>query len=320
MSETYKELNLKLIFLGHGAVGKTSIVNAMMGREVSEKYLPTIGSTIEKKEYHLESQGITIAPKFWDLGGQRKFNPLNPSFFKNSDVAFLVINVSEPEKSIINLKTTYLDLLVQHQMDEILIIIVGNKIDLGFNENLVREILQQEELDDFPIILTSALTGENVSNLLEFAIYSYLIEMSDELKENEIPITYRDFLELINRTEDEIKNIPVNVKNISSRVIKASAPLKIMEKKQEEKELELEKIQFLQERLDDLNGIKEQIKLSFERNISNVEELIFSLKETPIDALTQKINETLELIKYFKQDFELKLNSLLEITGLEEQL
>jgi len=144
--------------------------------------------------------------------------------------------------------------------------------------------------------------------------------MSDELKENDIPITYRDFLELINRSEDQIKNIPVNVENISSKVIKTSAPLKIMEKKQEEREFELEKFQFLQERLEDLEGIKEQIKLSFERNISNVEELILSLKETPIDALIQKINETLELIKYFKQDFELKLNSLLEISELEDQL
>jgi len=157
MSEIYKELNLKLIFLGHGAVGKTSLVNAMMGREVLEKYLPTIGSTIEKKEYHIETQDVTITLNLWDLGGRRAFNPLNPAFFKNTDIAFLVIDVSEPEKSIVNLKTTYLDLLVQHQMGESLIIIVGNKNDLDFNENLLREILYQEELDGFPIIFTSVL-------------------------------------------------------------------------------------------------------------------------------------------------------------------
>jgi len=320
MSEIYKELNLKVIFLGHGGVGKTSLVNAIMGRDILEKYLPTIGSSIEKKEYHLDSQNITITVNLWDIGGQRQFNPLNPTFFKNTDVVFLVIDASEPQKSVLNLKTIYLDLLVQQQPGEILIIIVGNKIDLDFNKNELREILHQEELDGFPIIFISALTGENISNLLEFAVYSYLIEMSDELKENEIPITYRDFLDLTNRTEDEIKNIPVNVENISSKIIKKSAPLKIMEKKQEERELELEKVQFLRERLEDLKAMKEQINLSFEKNISNVENLILSLKNTPIDALTQKINETLEQIKYFKQDFELKLNSLLEISELEGQL
>ncbi len=320
MSELYKELNLKLILLGNGGVGKTSLVNAIMGREAQEKYFPTIGSTIEKKEYYIDSQDITIAVNFWDIGGQRQFNPFNPTFFRNTDIAFLVIDVNKPEESIKDLKNSYLNLLVQQQTGECLIIIVGNKIDLEFNENILRERLHQEELDGFPIIFTSALNGNNISSLLEFAVYSYLTEMSGELKENDIPITNQDFLALINRNEDDIKNIPVNVEDISSKVIKQTAPLKIIEKRQDERELELEKFQFLRKRLEDLNGMREQIKLSFKRNISNVENLILALKNTPIESLTQKIDDTLEQIKYFKQDFELKLNSLLQISELEGQL
>ncbi|TXT66980.1 MAG: putative Small GTP-binding domain protein [Promethearchaeota archaeon] len=321
MSEYYPlQLDLKIIFVGNGGVGKTSLTNAIMGRDISEKYLPTIGSTIDKKEYYLEEKEITIAANLWDLGGQRKFNPLNPSFFRNTDVAMVVVDVSEPEKSIVNLKENYLDPLVQQQIGESIIIIVGNKIDKDFNEKLLKEVLDQERLGGFPIIFTSALNRTNISNLIHFAIYSYLVEMSEDLMENKVDISFHDFLEVVNRSKEELDNIPVNVAEINSKTIKQTAPLKISERREEERELELEKLQFLRERLEDLNAIKEQIKLSFKKNISNVESLIASLKNTPIETLTKKIDQTLEQINFFKDDFELKLNSLLEITQLEDRL
>jgi Ras-related protein Rab-6A len=319
MSELYTEINLKLIFLGHGGGGKTSLVNSIIGEPIPMDYLPTIGSTIEKKEYILDGKDISITANLWDLGGQRKFNPLNPSFFRNTDIAFLVIDVSEPEEYIMNIRTTYLEPLIQ-QIDECLIIIVGNKIDKEFNKKLLKEVLKQEKLEKFPIVFTSALEDNNIVNLIDFAIYSYLVEMSDELEEDNIPITYHDFLDSIDRNERELKNVPVNVADISSKVIRHRAPLKIKERKQDEEELRLEKLQFLRglrERLEDLNGMKEQIRKAFQKNITNVESLITSLKNTPIETLTTRIDKTLEQIKFFKDDFELKLDSLLEIIEFE---
>ena len=70
-------INLKLIVLGDGEVGKSSIINAFMGEEISERYMPTIGSVTFRKEFTLKE--ISIIINIWDLGGQKAFNPYNPA-------------------------------------------------------------------------------------------------------------------------------------------------------------------------------------------------------------------------------------------------
>jgi len=87
------EINIKLIIVGDGGVGKTSIVNAYLEKDIPESYIPTIGSNIAKKEYNIKTADFGLRINLWDLGGQRSFNPLNPSFFKNVDAAFSQQNV-----------------------------------------------------------------------------------------------------------------------------------------------------------------------------------------------------------------------------------
>ena len=77
------EVNLKLAILGTGGVGKTAIVQCYLNKEIPSMYIPTIGSNISRKEYKLETEHVRV--NLWDIGGQRSFNPLNPTFFNNID-------------------------------------------------------------------------------------------------------------------------------------------------------------------------------------------------------------------------------------------
>jgi GTPase SAR1 family protein len=54
------EVNIKLVILGTGEVGKTSIVQSYLGKEVPSTYIPTIGSNISRKEYRLENEHIRV--------------------------------------------------------------------------------------------------------------------------------------------------------------------------------------------------------------------------------------------------------------------
>ena len=56
--------------------------------------------------------------------------------------------------------------------------------------------------------------------------------------------------------------------------------------------------------------------ISFNNNLSVVENIFVKLKSTPIDSLLESIDNALGQIDYFKDDFELKLESLLDI-GLD---
>ena len=66
-----KIINLKLGVYGEGGVGKTSLVNAFLGKDVPTDYSPTINSKISKKEYTLKKTGVTFKLNIWDVGGNR---------------------------------------------------------------------------------------------------------------------------------------------------------------------------------------------------------------------------------------------------------
>jgi len=48
-----EEINIKLVLLGDGGVGKTSLINSMLGKAIPKMYVPTIGSNIARKESNL---------------------------------------------------------------------------------------------------------------------------------------------------------------------------------------------------------------------------------------------------------------------------
>jgi len=319
MADVYDEINLKLVMLGSGGVGKTSLVNAITGKKVPDRYMPTIGSTIDKKEYMMEDSNYLISVNLWDIGGQRSFNPLNPVFFSNVDIAFLIYDVTKPTETISDLRKIYLPKLLKNT-GECLIFIIGNKTDLDFEAEKIKNTLKKENFDKFPNIFVSALTLENIETTVEYATYNYFKEMSEELKENNIDIDADSFLNVIEKQKSLLEKVLINLEKISSIKVQKKAPVKISKKTLDKDEgLELEKYRLIQERLEDLESIKEQIRMSFHNNIMTIEDMILDLKTTPINSLIKTINKTLTQLDYLKGDFELKLNSLLDIDKLARQ-
>ncbi len=319
MSELYQELNIKLVLLGRGGVGKTSLCNALEHKEIPKKYIPTIGSSISRKEYEVKKKDFNIVVNLWDIGGQRKFNFNISSYFKNTDVAFLIFDVSKPEESIKGLRETYLEPLIS-QISESLIVLVGNKIDLDFNENKIKPLLSEEHLDGFPILFTSALKKVNVQNVISYAVYNYLVEKDRELNEDGVDISSKDFLNTINNSKSEMKQMPINVKDISSAKIKTTSPIKIKERREElEGIIESKRYQYLQERFEDLEEIQGNLKHNFARNMNFIEESITNLRKIPIRFLIEEINGILGQLQTFQTDFEEKLNISFKIDEVSQQ-
>lgn len=304
----YQELNIKLVFLGNGGVGKTSLSNAITRQGVPKNYIPTIGSSISRKEYTLKDDDLNAIVNLWDIGGQREFSPLNPALFKNADVAFLTFDVSKPEKTIQILRKDYLEPLLS-QVNECLILIIGNKIDLEFDEENIKRLLSEQHLDSFPILFTSAVEGINVDDVIEYAVYSYFKENKRELRDDGLEISPMDFLEFINRTENEMNQLPVNLKEMTSAKIRTRSPIKIKKKREELEEIiESKKYQFLQERFEDLEAIEGDIKDNFLKNMTYIEDSITNLRKIPIRFLIEEINGILSQLKSFRDDFQEKLD------------
>nr|MDO8084862.1 Rab family GTPase [Candidatus Sigynarchaeum springense] len=151
-------LKFKCIICGDPAVGKTSLVLRFTDRAFKRTYLPTLGTnitdkTVEYPEYYLSFQ-------LWDVAGHAKFSRFRKSFYGGAAGHVLVFDLTQPE----TLKSVYAwSNDIKSLIGETPGLILGNKHDLTDQRQVTdHAITELSQALGMPVVLTSALTGENV--------------------------------------------------------------------------------------------------------------------------------------------------------------
>jgi len=154
--------SLKVIIIGPGAVGKTSIINRFVKDEFVLKYKLTIGTDFLTKTFEYKPNKKAKL-QIWDIGGQERFKFLRRSFYDGANGAFLVFDLSRGHTYIETKK--WLAEMYQIMEKKIPFILVGNKSDLIAE---IGELINRNEVEMFVkgeksiYIETSAKTGDNV--------------------------------------------------------------------------------------------------------------------------------------------------------------
>ena len=312
------EINIKLTVLGQWGVGKTSMVNTFVGKDFPSMYIPTIGSNIVRKEYKLKNNHIRL--NIWDIGGQRSFNPLNPVFFSNLDSALLLFDLSNPKESLQEIIETYLKNLSKHS-PECIMYLVGNKSDLLKPEDseILLNNIRKYQIQGFPIIFVSAKTQDNIVELFTLVIFDFLKKLEESGNKTEFQGIPKDFLTKVGKSEDELSDLIININEIDSNTLHKKITPKIIKKniKLTDKEhsplKEIRDLKQIREFDINKNKIKENIFNAFKNNLVAISELILELKKTPISSLIDIIDKTLDDLSNLNKDFELKLDSILEL-------
>ncbi|MFX1557650.1 MAG: Rab family GTPase [Promethearchaeota archaeon] len=311
------EINIKLVLLGYWGVGKTSIANSFLRKDIPKMYIPTIGSNIMRKEYLLKDNHLRV--NIWDVGGQKTFNPLNPVFFTNIDIAFLIFDLSNPKETLLEIQKTLLPNLKENS-PECITYLIGNKADLLKPENsdMLINNIRQFHKEEFPIIFTSAKNQANISEAFDLVIYEFLEKLEIENNKHFVGISSQ-FLNLVKKTEEELKSPIVNLNKVDSSILEKKITPKITKKivnsdlfEDNEIQDQLEPLKFQRSSLE-INMMKNNIIEAFNNNLINIENLILELKKTPIDSLIKKIENTRKDLSHFKDDFELKLDIILNL-------
>jgi len=312
------EINIKLTILGQWGVGKTSMVNTLVGKDFLSMYIPTIGSNIARKEYRLKDNYIRL--NIWDIGGQRSFNPLNPVFFSNLDSALLLFDLNNPKESLQEIKETYLKNLEKYS-PECITYLIGNKSDLVKPEDseILLNIIRKYQNQGLPIIFVSAKTQDNIAELFTLVVYDFLKKLEDSGNEAQFQGISKKFLNSVEKSEEKLNDLIINIDEIDSNKLHKKITPKIIKKniKLTEKEhIPLKEIRDLKKITEfniDKNKIKENIVSAFKNNLAAISELILDLKKSPINALIDNIDKSLSDLSNLNKDFELKLDSILEL-------
>ena len=315
-----RTINIKLVILGKGRVGKTSIVKKFLNKGIPSEYLPTIGSITSKKEYKLKEKEVIIRVNIWDFGGQRSFNPINPALYTNIDVAILVFDLSRPIETLENLKKDFLNTVDRYSEDYISII-VGNKLDLfSANDNL------REALDSFldkndHILLMSAKTGEKVSECFELLLYTFLRKAEllapDIVSEN----TANDFIDSIGKSEKTLENNLVNIDSIDNVLQKIKPKSKVRGTATAETEnRELKYYEFIQQELNKVWLQKNDTIDQFLINLTELEKTLKHLRKSQIKSVKEVVENLKGLVFTSKKNTEHNLDLIQKLNREEKEL
>lgn len=175
----------KVVFCGTAAVGKTTIFNRILNREVEGERQATTGAAFA-------STNVTVAGKeiqlnLWDTAGQEEYRSLVNIYLRGTSIALIVFDLTVHE-TFDNLVDWYDELIENCGFNNPTVIFVGNKSDLK-----EERVVSQAEIHNFVSSLNgdyfevSGLIGTNVDNLYrricELALHR--IEMESEQKKQE---------------------------------------------------------------------------------------------------------------------------------------
>lgn len=159
-------VNLKIAVVGEPSVGKTSLATRYATGEFRETYIVTIGMNFYRKNAQINDREVRI--QFWDTGGQERYSPLLPVYYKGSDAAIIVYDITSRES--FEKISLWLDRVYKY-CPNARICLVGNKIDLN-----TRRQVSNAEGASFSKKLgcrffeTSAKTNEAVKEMVEAVI------------------------------------------------------------------------------------------------------------------------------------------------------
>ena len=123
---------LKLVILGEGRVGKTSILLQYFKKTFNEGQVSTVNPAFYEKT--VNSNGKTVQLVFWDTAGQEQFNAISTLYYQNAVGALIVYDVSIFET--FNKVKQWVKTLQEAVGRDIVFVIAGNKFDLSNKDEL----------------------------------------------------------------------------------------------------------------------------------------------------------------------------------------
>ncbi len=176
MSE--KPLKLKLILVGHGKVGKTSLINQYINNEDTLSYIATMGADKSLKNINIEGKEVTL--EIFDTVGQPDYRIVNKIFMKNTKIALIVYDITNRE-SFEELPGWINNVKEINQSSDIILSIIANKSDLYEERNISLEEGKKFAADNHCFFFeTSAFDYESINKVFKDLTEEYLIKISDK--------------------------------------------------------------------------------------------------------------------------------------------
>jgi small GTP-binding protein len=157
LEETKTVNEFKVLFLGEGGAGKTSLMNVLLGKTFSPTEQRTDGINLDS--YIFQEHDKQITANLWDFGGQEIMHSTHQFFLTKRSMYILVLDGRRHEKP------EYWLQMIEAFGDDSPIIVVLNKMDENPSFEVNRENLQRKYKGISSFHRVSCYNGEGVADV-----------------------------------------------------------------------------------------------------------------------------------------------------------
>ncbi|CAA2960751.1 ras-related RABA4d-like [Olea europaea subsp. europaea] len=176
MSNLYGAFNqkmdyvFKIVLIGDSAVGKSQLLARFARNEFNLESKATIGVEFQTKTLVIDNK--MVKAQIWDTAGQERYRAVTSAYYRGAVGAMLVYDMTKRQS--FDHMASWLEELRGHADKNIVIMLIGNKCDLGTLRTVPTEDAQEfAEKENLYFMETSALEKTNV----ESAFMTILIEI-----------------------------------------------------------------------------------------------------------------------------------------------
>jgi len=174
----------KLVIIGDGACGKTSLLSVFTLGYFPKHYVPTV---FENYVTDCRVDGKSVQLALWDTAGQEDYERLRPLAYSKAHVILIGFSVDTPD-SLDNVKHKWVE-EAQERCPDVPILLVGLKMDIR-DDPLAQEEMRKKslhfttakegidaahEIGARKYLECSSLTGEGVDDVFESATRAALL-------------------------------------------------------------------------------------------------------------------------------------------------
>nr|XP_033792456.1 ras-related protein Rab-23 [Geotrypetes seraphini]XP_033792457.1 ras-related protein Rab-23 [Geotrypetes seraphini] len=184
MLEEDMEVAIKVVVVGNGAVGKSSMIQRYCKGVFTKDYKKTIGVDFLERQIQLNDEDVRLM--LWDTAGQEEFDAITKAYYRGAQACVLVFSTIDRESfdAIPSWKEK-----VVAEVGDIPTVLVQNKIDL-----LDESVLKNEEAEalakrlKFRFYRASVKEDLNVTEVFKYLAEKYLQRLKQQTSEDPEPV------------------------------------------------------------------------------------------------------------------------------------